>query len=328
LRFIVVGAGAIGGVIGGRLFESGHDVVLVARGAHLDAIRSRGLTVVSPSGTVTLPVPATGNAQELDISPGDIAIVATKSQDTLLALQGLVAARGSEALTIACAQNGVRNEEAALRMFANVYGICVMSPTAHSEPGVVEAHSSPIEGILDIGRYPSGTDDRAVAIAGAFSGSKFVSVPRRDIMRWKYRKLIMNLYNALNALLGERPWPDEITSAIAKEATAVLFAAGIDVATPEEDRERRGDLLKIAPPEAVGGEGGARRGGGSSWQSLDRGLGSIETDYLNGEIVLLGRLHGVPTPVNAALQRLAGEAARRRAPPGSYDASDLLALLG
>ncbi len=333
MRFIVVGAGAIGGVIGGRLFESGHDVVLVARGAHLDAIRSRGLTVVSPSGTVTLPVPATGSAEELDISAGDVAIIATKSHDTLPALQGLVAARGSEVLAVACAQNGVRNEEAALRMFANVYGICVMSPTAHSEPGVVEAHSSPVEGILDIGRYPSGTDDRAAAIADAFSGSRFVSVPRPDIMRWKYRKLTMNLYNALNALLGERPWPDEITSAIANEATAVLFAAGIDVATPEEDRERRGDLLKIATPKGVGAEadgaqGGARRGGGSSWQSLERGLGSIETDYLNGEIVLLGRLHGVPTPVNAALQRLAGAAARRRAAPGSYDASDLLAMLG
>ena len=47
--------------------------------------------------------------------------------------------------------------------------------------------------------------------------------------------------------------------------------------------------------------GGRRRGGGSSWQSLARGTGTIETDYLNGEIVLLGRLHGVPTPVNLGL---------------------------
>ncbi|MGO9343040.1 MAG: ketopantoate reductase family protein [Acidimicrobiales bacterium] len=323
MKFIVVGPGAIGGVIGGRLFESGHDVVLVARGRHLDAIRSQGLKVVSPGGTVTLPIPATGNAEDLDVEPGDVAIVATKSHDTLPALEGLVASRGADALAIACAQNGVRNEEAALRMFANVYGICVMSPTAHSEPGVVEAYSSPTEGILDIGRYPSGTDETAISIAEALSGSRFVSVPRPDIMRWKYRKLIMNLYNALDALLGERPWPDELTSAITNEATAVLDAAGIDVATPEEDRERRGDLLKIAPTE-----GGTRRGGGSSWQSLDRGLGSIETDYLNGEIVLLGRLHGVPTPVNATVQRLAGEAARSRATPGSYDASDLLAMLG
>ena len=61
---------------------------------------------------------------------------------------------------------------------------------------------------------------------------------------------------------------------------------------------------------------GRERGGGSSWQSLARGTGNIESDYLNGEIALLGRLHGVPTPVNALLQRLAAEAAARRDPPG------------
>ena len=132
----------------------------------------------------------------------------------------------------------------------------------------------------------------------------------------------MNLYNALDALLGQRPWPDEITSAIATEAEGVLARAGIDVATAQEDRDRRGDLLSISPA------GGARRGGGSSWQSLERGLGSIETDYLNGEIVLLGRLNGVPTPANALVQRLAGEAARNKTAPGSLAAEDLLAMLG
>ena len=69
------------------------------------------------------------------------------------------------------------------------------------------------------------------------------------------------------------------------------------------------------------------RGGGSSWQSLQRGTGTIETNYLNGEIVLLGRLHDVPTPVNALLQRVANDAARRKLPPGSMLASDLLRAL-
>jgi 2-dehydropantoate 2-reductase len=72
---------------------------------------------------------------------------------------------------------------------------------------------------------------------------------------------------------------------------------------------------------------GAPRGGGSSWQSLQRGVGSIETDYLNGEIVLLGRMHGVDTPVNALLQRKANEAARLGLRPGSTTPEELLALL-
>ena len=62
---------------------------------------------------------------------------------------------------------------------------------------------------------------------------------------------------------------------------------------------------------------GHARAGGSTWQSLTRGTGSIETDYLNGEIALLGRLHGVPTPANVALQAITARMAREGAAPGS-----------
>ena len=72
---------------------------------------------------------------------------------------------------------------------------------------------------------------------------------------------------------------------------------------------------------------GKRRGGGSTWQSLARGAGSTEADHLNGEIVLQGRLHGVPTPVNAGLQRLARELAAARTPPGSLTAAEVEARL-
>jgi hypothetical protein len=73
---------------------------------------------------------------------------------------------------------------------------------------------------------------------------------------------------------------------------------------------------------------GERRGGGSSWQSLARGTGSIEVDQLNGEIVLVGRLHGVATPVNGLLQTVAHELVQRGAEPGSLTEADLLARLG
>ena len=80
-----------------------------------------------------------------------------------------------------------------LRHFANTYAVCVMSPTSHIEPGVVIAQSAPVSGLLDIGRYPSGLDDRAHAIAAALNASTFHSIPRPDVMRWKYTKLLMNL---------------------------------------------------------------------------------------------------------------------------------------
>ena len=72
---------------------------------------------------------------------------------------------------------------------------------------------------------------------------------------------------------------------------------------------------------------GAPRGGGSSWQSLARGTGSMEVDQLNGEIVLLGRLHGVPTPVNELLQRIGHDLAASGAPPGSLTVAELEEML-
>jgi 2-dehydropantoate 2-reductase len=68
--------------------------------------------------------------------------------------------------------------------------------------------------------------------------------------------------------------------------------------------------------------------GGSSWQSLARGAGSIEAEYLNGEIALLGGLHGVPTPVNELLERLALQAASKGTPPGSMRLEDLSEIAG
>jgi 2-dehydropantoate 2-reductase len=81
MRYIIVGAGAIGGTIGGRLFEAGHEVVLVARGPHLDALRARGLRLVTPDGEAALPIPAVGGPGELDLRDGDVLVLAVKTQD-------------------------------------------------------------------------------------------------------------------------------------------------------------------------------------------------------------------------------------------------------
>jgi 2-dehydropantoate 2-reductase len=105
------------------------------------------------------------------------------------------------------------------------------------------------------------------------------------------------------------------------EGRACLDAAGIAYVGSEEDAARRGELLRARPIE------GRRRGGGSTWQSLTRGRGAVETDYLTGEIVLLGRLVGVATPLNERLQSLANELARGHEPPGSRSADEVLAPL-
>ena len=321
MRFVVYGAGAIGGVIGGRLFEHGHEVVLIARGAHLDAIQRHGLQVASPAGTTTLDVPAVDHPGALSLTSDDVVIFAMKTQHTADAARQL-AASAPPALRVVSAQNGVENERLLLRRFEHVYGICVMCPTGHLEPGVVDAYSAPVTGLLDVGRWVGGTDEITAAVARALRDSTFESEPRTDIARWKYGKLLMNLGNAIEALCGPSQRGGSLMRLARSEAIEVLTKARIPFVDREEDRQRRGDLLTIAPIE------GRPRGGGSSWQSLQRGTGNIEADYLNGEIVLLGRMWGVDTPVNALLQRRAARAAVDEMEPGSIQPAELLAELG
>lgn len=321
MRFVIVGAGAVGGVVGARLFQSGHDVLLVARGAHGAAIAAGGLHLETPDERVVLAVPVVSDVAAVDFRPDDVVLLATKSHQAVAALSALGAAAGPD-VPVVCLQNGVQNERAALRRFASVYGVPVMAPTGHLEPGVVQAYSVPTSGILDVGRYPTGSDERAEAVAAAFAASTFSARAVPDVMRWKYAKLLMNLANAVEALTGFAGRGGELAGLARAEGVACLAAAGVDVASDAEFAERRGDLIR---PADIGGR---PRAGGSSWQSLQRGVGSIEADYLNGEIVLLGRLHGVPTPVNALLQAEAVRAARERRPPASADAAELLARLG
>jgi 2-dehydropantoate 2-reductase len=240
-----------------------------------------------------------------------------KTQDTVDALRSLPP--GYPVVTM---QNGVANERMALRLFKDVYPVCVMFPATHLEPGVVAAHSSPTPGILDVGRYPSGVDGRANAIAQAFRDAGFRSEPRTDVMRWKYTKLLMNLGNAVEAVCGRsREGVGDIVNRLREEARVVLDAAGIGYASDAENAEQRGDSVTIEQIDGV------PRGGGSSWQSLARGTGTIEADYLNGEIVLLGRLHGVPTKWNENARRLANRAAHDRMAPGSLTTEEWLSSL-
>jgi 2-dehydropantoate 2-reductase len=319
-RFIVYGAGAIGGTIGSRLFEHGHDVVLIARGAHREAIARAGLRFESPDGVLVQPIAVVGWPEEIDWREDDVVLLTVKGQDTAAALERLEAAAGPD-VAVACAQNGVENERVALRRFARVYSVVVQLPATHLEAGVVVAHSSPVTGALDIGCYPDGLDDRAPQIAAVFAGSGFASQPRADISRWKYAKLLRNVPNAVEALFDRADAPEVKRRAVA-EAVAALDAAGIVYVGDAEYDERHRRLITTKPVA------GRARGGGSSWQSLARASGVIETDQLNGEVVLLGRLHGVPTPVNELLRRLAGADARAGVPPGGHNELEFLAMLG
>ena len=322
MRFILYGAGGIGGGIGGRLFQAGHDVVLICRGAHLAAVRERGLRLRAPDCDEYLPVPAAGHPSEITFTPDDVVILTVKTQDSERALADLETSGGG-GVPVVCCQNGVENERMASRRFERVYGMLVTMPASHLTPGEVIVEGAPVTGVLHVGRYPGGVDDTARAIAGAFSGARMLSEPDPAVMRLKYAKLLNNLGNAVDVLVESRSGDEAraFQRRVREEAIAVYQAAGIDFAPDDEFRERSSRHVRI------GEIPGWQRSHSSTWQSLARGHTTVEVDYLNGEIVMLGALHGVPTPYNAALRRLATALAASGEQPGRYTYAELEAAV-
>jgi 2-dehydropantoate 2-reductase len=333
VRYVILGAGAVGGTIAGLLRLQGFDVTVLARGDHARVMKSDGLTLATPTATHQIALDVAASPSELTLAGDDVLILTTKTQQTEALLNDIAASpvgacSAAESLPVVCAQNGVENERIALRRFQRVYGICVMLPATHLEPGRVDTQGSPYPGMLDIGCYPSGVDAVAEEVAIDLSAAGFLSVARAEVMRWKYAKLLRNLGNSIEALTGHdqdeagEKLVHELVKRVDAEGREVLSAAGVDVVGDEEWRAYRRDQVQLVAVE------GRERGGGSSWQSASRGTGSVEADFLNGEIGLLGRLHGVATPLNDLLQREANALVRDRRPPGSVAPAELLAKAG
>ena len=317
MRFVIYGAGGIGGTIGARLHQAGFDVTLIARGAHFAAIAKDGLRFVSPSQDVRLTIDCVDHPADANIAPDDAVILCMKSQHTEQALRDLQGAVGDAARVICC-QNGVDNERMALRRFPHTYGMVVFLPAEHLEPGVVINFAEGSAGGLDTGVYPTGVDDFITEVAAALTTSGFTCSADPRVMRQKYSKLLANLNNAVQAVTGGGF--RDLAASLRTEALACYEAAGIDCSTAEEDRARRSGIGGASVP-------GHDRHGGSSLQSMMRGTGNLEVDYLNGEIVTLGRLHGVPTPANAVVQRLANRVLRDGLATGHYTLDNLREMI-
>ncbi len=146
-------------------------------------------------------------------------LIATKSQDTAGALASLRAAAPAST-PVVCLQNGVENERIALRLLANVYGAVVMTPTAHLEPGIVQAYGTRRTGVIDVGPLPVRPRRAGEEVSRALAESGFSSVSRPDIMRFKYAKLLSNLGNAVDAICEPGPAAEELTELAQEEGRA------------------------------------------------------------------------------------------------------------
>ena len=320
MRIVVYGIGAVGGTIAARLAMTGNDVVGIARGKMLDAIKANGgLKFTSAQGVETAKFNCYAGPGEFELRPDDAILLTVKSQDTDGAIEQLRAAGVCEQ-PVVCAQNGVANERTSLRYFPNTYGMTIMMPAQYSTPGEVEAFGQPKFGLFDVGRYPTGEDNFTREFSSIVAAAGFDCLSDPDVMKNKYGKLLINVGKVVGAAFGTDTRHGQRYEAARKEAEAVYTAAGIGFGDVDYNIPRRELMKTVSIP-------GVDRSGSSSLQSLLRGAGSIETDYLNGEIVLLGRLHGVPTPVNAALCQVAWRMIQDGIKPGAFPEADFEAML-
>lgn len=335
---MIIGAGAIGGTVGGVLARAGIPTVLIARGRHAEVLAAEGLTLKTPDGTFRTAVTTASRADDFELTDRDVLVFATKTQQLDAALQewvdqpvhgpdGVVGTAG-EQLPAMTALNGVAAEEKALRYFRRVFGICVWLPAVHLEPGEVVVRAWPVVGQFHISRWPAAlrTQDDADLLAGLAQAWTAAGVRVRtpdDVAPWKYNKLLSNLGNAVGALTAGAADAGDVVAALRREGEDVLRRAGIEFISFEVSTATRADGPTIRP--VPGSDTGPNN---STWQSLSRQTGNVETDFLNGEIVRIAHRCGIEAPLNTALARAARSTVRSGLGPGRFSAEQLAELVG
>jgi 2-dehydropantoate 2-reductase len=336
---VIIGAGAIGGTLGALLARAGAATLLVARGRHAEVLAIAGMTLRTADGTFHTPVPAASGPEHVRLTDRDVLVFATKTQQLDAALQewvdqpvfgpngpnDLVGTAG-ECLPAMTALNGVAAEEKALRYFRRVFGICVWLPAVHLEPGEVIVRSWPVAGQFHIARWPASisTQDDADLLSGLAETWTAAGIRVRtpdDVAPWKYNKLLSNLGNAVGALAAEAADTSAVVAALRSEGENVLRQAGIEWVSFEASTAARADgpTVRAVPGRNTGASN-------STWQSLSRNTGNVETDFFNGEIVRIAHRHGITAPLNAAVACAARSAVRNGVGPSRYSAAELAQL--
>lgn len=285
MKIAVMGAGAVGCYFGARLARAGHDVTLIARPAHVEAIAQHGLIFESGGAQDHIPVQATTEAS--GVADADVVLFCVKSTDTEAAGQSIASYLKRDA-TVLCLQNGVDNAERLQPLIASVaVPAAVYVAVEMAGPGHVRHHG---RGELIIGASQASTD-----IARQFGAASIPTTVSDRVTDTLWTKLTTNCaYNALSAV-AELPYGPmlevqgvaDVIRIVIDECAAVARALGVSL--PHDITEMVLALAGTMPLQYS-----------STAQDLARGKPS-EIDHLNGYVVRKGAEFGIPTPANLAL---------------------------
>ena len=292
MRIAVVGAGGTGGYFGGLLARAGQDVTFIARGAHLEALRARGLTVESKlAGTFTVFVQATDAPSE--VASVDLILFCVKTYDT--AAESIRPLIRPDTMLLSL-QNGIDNEERIARVLghSSQLGAVAYVVSAIKAPGVVAQTAGP--GQIILGELSGGASARTERLRDVLQRAGITTEVHPDIRVVLWQKFLFicafSGVTAVTRLPIGTILTDPVTRAlfrgVAEEVEAVARADGIEL--PADSGEQA--LATAAAVEPWGH--------GSLYHDLAVGR-RLELESLNGEVVRRGRKHGIETPLNFAI---------------------------
>ncbi len=286
MQIAVIGAGAVGCYYGAMLLRAGHDVTLVGRAAHVEAINAHGLHFESALFDGFIPAKAVTDIGAL--TPPDLVLFAVKSGDTDETAKTLKRVLKPDTVVLSL-QNGVDNPERLRAIISQpVIAAAVYVASEMPGPGHVKHNG---RGELVIGAAP-----QSAALAKLMSDAGVPTTVADDIDAVQWSKLINNCaYNALSAVAGiaygEMFKVEGVTAIVTDAVTeCVAVARACGVSLPHDLLDKTLGLAATMPHQQS-----------STSQDLGRGKPS-EIDHLNGFIVRKGIEHGIPTPTNHALQ--------------------------
>lgn len=336
MKILILGAGAIGSLVGGKLAQSGHAVTLVGRERFVAAVRAHGLQmhiggaveIVRDLHAVDSVHAAFWYAAESQ-TPYEVAILTVKSYDTDTALTEIasaVKANGQPLPAILSLQNGVGNEEAIAARFGadKVIAGTITAPVEVPEAGVI--HVAKPKFVVGLARW-QGSGDNALLerIKQALMESGVRVTRYADARSMKWSKLLMNMIgNATSAILGQPPnvtFADRHVADLEidalRETLSVMALAGIRPVNVEKYplgwlapliRYTPGALLRPVLRRIVGGARGGKMP--SLYLDLEKGKSDNEVGWLNGAVVRLGQSLGIQTPANYWLNETVQHLAR------------------